>query len=517
VEHELPRVQRERLDEIIVPAVRLSGVEKSFGSRPALLGANFALEWGEVHALLGENGAGKSTLMNVLAGFYTADAGTLEVDGHAARFETPAAAAAAGIGMVHQHFKLVGPLSVLENIRLACARRAGWKSKAEALAAMQKLGGELGFHLNPQARVDEMAVSDQQKLEIMKVLLAGARILILDEPTAVLTEEEARAALGLARTLARGGRVVVLITHKLRDVLGFSDRVTVMRAGRTVIDAAPAAGMTAASLSEAMVGVTTQATVAPRTPHKLKPDMLCVMALSAPASAHGVALRDISLNVRGGEIFGLAGIGGNGQAELVEALIGIRPLSGGNILFDGVDAPPTPEARREAGLRYIPANRMGMGLFGELSLAVNIALPRLLGRQAERKWLVRRGWMNQLARDAIGDYEVAGAAPELPVRLLSGGNAQKLMLAREFAGDMSVLVAHSPTRGLDIRAVQAVQARLRAAAEGGVAVLLISEDLDEIMELSDRVAVMSHGRISPAEPVEQVDRARIGRLMLELH
>ncbi|HTQ70288.1 MAG TPA: ATP-binding cassette domain-containing protein, partial [Acidocella sp.] len=225
----------------------------------------------------------------------------------------------------------------------------------------------------------------------------------------------------------------------------------------------------------------------------------------------------ICLDVRGGEVFGLAGIGGNGQAELVEALIGIRPLSGGDILLDGVDAPPTPEARREAGLRYIPADRMGMGLFGELSLAVNIALPRLLGEKAERKWLVRKGWMNQLAREAIGDYEVAGAAPELPVRLLSGGNAQKLMLAREFAGDMSVLVAHSPTRGLDIRAVQAVQARLRAAAEAGVAVLLISEDLDEIMELSDRVAVMSHGRISPAEPVEQVDRARIGRLMLELH
>jgi simple sugar transport system ATP-binding protein len=500
-----------------VSAVRLSGVEKSFGSRPALLGANFVLEWGEVHALLGENGAGKSTLMNVLAGFYTADAGTLEVDGKLARFETPAAAAEAGIGMVHQHFKLVGPLSVLENIRLACAKRAGWRTKAEALAAMQKLGAELGFHLTPQARVDEMAVSDQQKLEIMKVLLAGARILILDEPTAVLTEEEAKAALGLARTLARGGRAVVLITHKLRDVLGFSDRVTVMRAGRTVIDAAPAAGMTAASLSEAMVGTAPQGEIASRTAHRLKPDMLRVMKLSAPASAHGVALREIELDVKGGEIFGLAGIGGNGQAELVEALIGIRPLSGGDILFDGVDAPPTPEGRREAGLRYIPADRMGMGLFGELPLAVNIALPRLLGEKAERKWLVRKGWMNQLARAAIADYEVAGAAPDLPVRLLSGGNAQKLMLAREFAGGMSVLIAHSPTRGLDIRAVRAVQARLRAAAEAGVAVLLISEDLDEIMELSDRVAVMSHGRISPAEAVAQVDRARIGRLMLELH
>jgi simple sugar transport system ATP-binding protein len=482
-----------------------------------LLGADFSLAWGEVHALLGENGAGKSTLMNVLAGFYAADAGTLEVDGRFARFETPSAAADAGIGMVHQHFKLVGPLSVLENIRLACARRAGWKSKAEALAAMQRLGAELGFKLNPKARVDELAVSDQQKLEIMKVLLAGAKILIMDEPTAVLTEEEARAALGLARSLAQGGRAVVLITHKLRDVLGYSDRVTVMRAGSTVINGAASAGMTAVSLSEAMVGAAPPVATTPRVARQMRPDVLHVIKLSAPASTHGVALREVELQVQGGEIFGLAGIGGNGQAELVEALIGIRAISGGTILFDGVDVPPTPEARRECGLRYIPADRMGMGLFGELPLNVNIALPRMLGRGAEKKLLVRKNWMNCLAREAIADYEVAGASPELPVRLLSGGNAQKLMLAREFAGDMTVLIAHSPTRGLDIRAVQAVQARLRVAAEAGVAVLLLSEDLDEIMELSDRVAVMSHGRISPAEPVEQVDRARIGRLMLELH
>ncbi|MBU6424969.1 MAG: ATP-binding cassette domain-containing protein [Rhodospirillales bacterium] len=483
-----------------------------------MAGANFSLEWGEVHALLGENGAGKSTLMNVLAGFYTADAGILEVDGEAARFETPSAAADAGIGMVHQHFKLVGPLSVLENLRLACARRAGWRSKAEALRAMETLGKELGFRLDPSARVDEMAVSDQQKLEIMKVLLAGARILVLDEPTAVLTEQEAQSALGLARSLARSGRAVVLITHKLRDVLGFSDRVTVMRAGRTIIDGAASEGMTAASLSEAMVGGAPVTELPPPSGSRhFKPEMLRVKALCAPASAHGVALAKIDFSVQGGEIFGIAGIGGNGQAELVEALIGVRALTSGAVLFDGVDMPPSPEARRERGLRYIPADRMGMGLFGELPLNVNISLPRLLGGGAEKKWLVTKSWMNGLARDAISQFEVAGAQVDLPARLLSGGNAQKLMLAREFTGGMEILIAHSPTRGLDIRAVQAVQARLRAAAASGCAVLLISEDLDEIMQLSDRVAVMSHGRMSPAENVAAVDRARIGRLMLEMH
>jgi simple sugar transport system ATP-binding protein len=496
-------------------AVNLSGIQKSFGTRPALLGADFALAWGEVHALLGENGAGKSTLMNVLSGFYTADAGVAEVDGKPVRYENPSAAAAAGIGMIHQHFKLVGPLSVIENIRLACAKRAGWKTEGAALKAMEELGEQLGFRLNPKSRVDEMAVSDRQKLEIMKVLLAGAKILIMDEPTAVLTEAEAKAALGLARQLAQSGRAVVLITHKLRDVLGYSDRVTVMRAGKTVINAAASAGMTGESLSRAMVGAEPVAAVA-RPAGRPQREILRLMKVCAEASEHGVPLKDINLDVRGGEILGLAGVGGNGQAELVETLIGIRRPSSGAILFDGQDVPDSPEERRQWGLRFIPADRMGMGLFGDLSLNINIALPRLLGKKAEKRWFVRKPWMTGLSQSAIGEFEIAGAAPETPARLLSGGNAQKLMLAREFATEFSVLIAHSPTRGLDIRAVQAVQSRLRNATERHVAVLLISEDLDEIMELSNRVAVMSHGRLSEAEPIAEVDRGKIGRLMLEM-
>jgi simple sugar transport system ATP-binding protein len=496
-------------------AVRLAGVEKSFGTRPALLGANFDLRWGEVHALLGENGAGKSTLMNVLAGFYTADAGTLDVNGTPSRFETPTAAANAGIGMIHQHFKLVGPLSVIENVRLACAKRAGWRNAAQAIAAMAILGDQLGFKLNPKSRVDEMAVSDRQKLEIMKVLLVGAKILIMDEPTAVLTEEEAKAALGLACALAQDGRAVVLITHKLRDVLGYTDRVTVMRAGKTVIDGAASAGMNAASLSRAMVGNEPVAAV-PRSGVRPQRENLRLIKISAAASEHGIPLHDISLDVRGGEILGIAGVGGNGQAELVETLIGLRPALSGDIVINESPAPTGPEARREAGLRFIPADRMGMGLFGELSLMLNISVPRLVPKKPEKRWMVLKSWMSGLARAAITEFEVAGAAADTPVRLLSGGNAQKLMLAREFAGNFSILIAHSPTRGLDIRAVQAVQTRLRAATERNVAVLLISEDLDEIMELSDRVAVMSHGRLSPAAPIGDVDRGKIGRLMLEM-
>jgi simple sugar transport system ATP-binding protein len=509
------------LDDVIAAtpatgrAVNLAGVEKSFGSRPALLGANFSLNWGEVHALLGENGAGKSTLMNILSGFYTADAGVVEVNGVAVRYENPSAAADAGLGMIHQHFKLVGPLSVIENVRLACARRAGWKTEGQAVAAMTALGEQLGFRLKPKSRVDELAVSDRQKLEIMKVLLAGARILIMDEPTAVLTEDEAKATLSLARQLAAGGRAVVLITHKLRDVLGYTDRVTVMRAGATIIDGAASAGMTADSLARAMVGSEPVGSV-PRSGVRPQREILRLIKISAEASEHGVPLHEVSLDVRGGEILGIAGVGGNGQAELVDVMIGIKPATHGEMLINESTAPHGPEARREAGLRFIPADRMGMGLFGELSLMINIALPRLTATKPEKRWFVLKSWMAGLARQAITEFEVAGANPDIPVRLLSGGNAQKLMLAREFAGHFSILIAHSPTRGLDIRAVQAVQARLRAATERNVAVLLISEDLDEIMDLADRVAVMSHGKLSPAEAIAEVDRGKIGRLMLEM-
>jgi ABC-type uncharacterized transport system ATPase subunit len=496
-------------------AVTLAGVEKSFGARPALLGANFTLEWGEVHALLGENGAGKSTLMNILSGFYTADAGVVEVNGAAVCYENPAAAAAAGVGMIHQHFKLVGPLSVIENLQLACAKRASWKNQAEAIAAMQRLGKQLGFTLNPKSRVDELAVSDQQKLEIMKVLLAGAKILIMDEPTAVLTEVEAKAALSLARSLAAGGLAVVLITHKLRDVLGYTDRVTVMRAGKTIIEGAVSAGMTAGSLATAMVGAEPVGSV-PRNPVRPERELLRLQKICTTANEHGVSLHNVSLDVRGGEILGIAGVGGNGQVELVDMLIGMKAAQSGDMLIAGQDAPHGPEARREAGLRFIPADRMGLGLFGELPLMVNIAIPRLVASKPERRWFVFKKWMAELAKTAITEFEVAGASPDVPVRLLSGGNAQKLMLAREFSGSFSILIAHSPTRGLDIRAVQAVQARLRAATEARVAVLLISEDLDEIMELADRVSVMSHGRLTEAEPIADIDRAKIGRLMLEM-
>jgi simple sugar transport system ATP-binding protein len=273
--------------------------------------------------------------------------------------------------------------------------------------------------------------------------------------------------------------------------------------------------MTAGSLARAMVGAEPVGAV-PRQQTRPQRENLRLIGVSAEAGPHGVPLHEVSLDVRGGEILGVAGVGGNGQAELVEVLIGLRAAQAGDMMINESPAPAGPEARREAGLRFIPADRMGMGLFGELPLMVNVSIPRLTSSKPERRWFVLKGWMSGLAKAAIADFAIAGGSAELPARLLSGGNAQKLLLAREFAGAFSILVAHSPTRGLDIRAVQAVQTRLRAATERNVAVLLISEDLDEIMEFSDRVAVMSHGRLSAAQPAHEIDRGEIGRLMLEM-
>ena len=496
-----------------MPAVYLAGIRKTFGEKVALDGAGLDVAWGEVHALLGENGAGKSTLMNVLAGFYAADSGEAAIDGQPGGVNTPLAAVAAGIGMIHQHFKLVGPLTVIENIRLACARHCKWRSHAEAEAAMTAMAVQVGFNLSPHSRVDKLSVSDQQKLEILKVLLLGARILIMDEPTAVLTEAEATVMLSLARQLATGGRAVILITHKLRDVIGYSDRVTVMRGGKTVIAGAPTTSLTAVTLATAMVGEDTRV-AGMRRLISLGPKLLELFDVGTVPAPQTIALHGVGLEVRGGEIFGVAGVGGNGQSELVELLIGLRQARVGEIWINGEKAPASPIDRRANGLRFIPSDRFHMGLFGDLPLKENIALARLSGNDPERRFWVSQGWMRQLAATAIAEFEVAGASPDTPVRLLSGGNAQKLLLAREFTGEFKVLVAHSPTRGLDIRAVAAVQARLVAAAARGVAVLLISEDLDEVLELSDRVAVMSHGKLSEAVPIAEVDRALVGRMML---
>jgi general nucleoside transport system ATP-binding protein len=491
--------------------LELTGIHKSFDGAVALDGATFAARAGEVHALLGENGAGKSSLMNVAAGLYAPDAGNIVIAGKTVALTGPAAARRHGIGMVHQHFKLVKPFTVAENILLADPRPRYRSGMREIRRAIGRQAEELGFAIEPDRRVDTLALPQQQQLEIVKVLVAGARILILDEPTAVLTDAEADRLLTTMRRLASNGTTVVLVTHKLNEVKRYADAVTIMRSGRTIATLDPRKA-TAAELTELTVGQT--APPPDRGKTESGPTLLSVSALSCARTDGQLTVTDASFFVRGGEIYGIAGVSGNGQAELVDALIGARVPLAGEIWIDGagdISAAP-PRTRRAAGLAEIPADRYAYALAGSLSIADNFAAAsiRCYGPAA----LVDRAAIRRDTAAAVATYDVQGVrSVRQKAALLSGGNAQKLVIAREFSRKPSVIVAQSPSLGLDVRACAAVRGRLLAARDGGAAVVLISEDLDEILALSDRIGVMTRGRIT-AEFTRPADRQAIGRSMV---
>ena len=491
-------------------ALQMTDIVKSFDGRVALDNAHFTAEWGEVHGLLGENGAGKTSLMNVLCGLYRPDAGRMAIDGAEHRIEGPGHARALGIGMVHQHFKLVRPFSVAENVMLANPQASWRKGIAAVSEGIARLSGELGFEIDPAARIDRISVAEQQRVEIVKVLLGGARLLILDEPTSVLTDDEAERLLRTIRALARRGTCVILITHKLREVLAHADRVTVMRGGSTVATVA-AAGTSAADLARMMVG---DAPVDDTEPGRSGPVRLEIAGLGASRDDGAGTLRDLTLAVRSGQIYGLAGVGGNGQTELAEVLMGVRAPQQGRIALDGTDITALhPKRRRALGVRNVPADRATFGLAQELSVGDNYAATGLgSGAFGTAAWVSRRA-VGERTAAALETFDILGARVDTSVRLLSGGNAQKLVLARELDGRPAAIVAHSPTHGLDVRACAAVHDHLRAAREAGAAVLLISEDLDEILNLSDVVGVINRGAIV-GELARPVNRQRVGELML---
>ena len=493
-------------------AIRMAGVHKSFDGNPALDDAWFEADYGRLHALLGENGAGKTTLMNVLCGLYAPDAGRVVLDDAAVDVRGPAQARSLGIGMVHQNFKLVHPFTVAENVMLANPQPS-WTHGIRAVK--EEIRGycrELGFVLDVDARVDSISVSEQQRVEIIKVLMGGARILILDEPTAVLTDDEADRVLTMARDLARRGTCVVLITHKLREVLEYADRVTVMRGGRTVASEDPR-GLTRDRLTELMVGTAPVDETPPSA--ATGATRLEVRDLIAARGDGVVTVNGLSLAIRAGEIYGVAGVGGNGQPELAEVLMGVRAAGAGAVTLDGADITTRhPRRRRRAGLASVPADRYLFGLAADLSVTENFAVAGLDEGRFGRGYWVAKSDMRQATRQAIAAFEIQGAAPATRARLLSGGNAQKLVLARELSGEPAVLVAHSPTRGLDVRACAAVHHHLRDARDRGAAVLLISEDLDEVMNLSDRIGVINRGRIV-GEFDRPAERHRVGKLMVD--
>jgi simple sugar transport system ATP-binding protein len=498
-------------------ALELNGIRKSFDDFVALDDARLGVEFGEVHALLGENGAGKSSLMNVAAGLYSPDAGTIRVGGRECRFSGPRDAMQHGVGMIHQNFKLVKRFTVRENILLANPRGAFRRATAAIEREVREQAEALGFALDPARRVDTLSIAEQQRVEIIKVLIAGARILILDEPTAVLTEGEAQRLLATVREIAQGGAAVILVTHKLRDVKNFAHRVTIMRAGRTiaVLDAAAADADELATLT---VGSNV---VAPSRSSKPSGEpRLIVTGLAGRGTEGHSPLVEATFSVRAGEIYGIAGVGGNGQTELAQALVGDRLPAAGTIEIrepvaqKSAVTEATPRERRDRGVAAVPADRQSFGIATSLSITDNFCVGFVHDGRFGSPMRTDRAGMKRAAQTAVAEFDVQGVR-SLSQRAgtLSGGNMQKLILARELGRTPSIIVAHSPSRGLDVRACASVHRRLLAARDAGAAVLLISEDLDEVLSIADRVGVMTRGRIV-AEFEPPVDRHAVGRAMV---
>lgn len=496
-------------------ALELQGINKSFDGKQVLCDASLEVEWGEVHALLGENGAGKSTIMNVATGVYAPDSGDIRMDGRPTVIGGPQTASALGLGMVHQHFRLVKRFSVAENILLACGRQLGIRTPQEAAAAVAAKATEVGFPVDPGAVVGKLSIAEQQRVEILKVLLLGARIVILDEPTAVLTDQESETVLSFVRQLAGNGCTVILITHKLREVIGFSDRVTIMRAGKTVLAGAPASSLSADALASHMVGETISRIEPPT--GVLGEERLVIekLVVPNPNGGAGGGVNGIDIRLRSGEILGIAGVGGNGQQQLADCLMGLARASSGALKLNGRDfTAASVRCRRRGGLRFVPADRFTSGLVADMPVFENLAMTGVPEGRYGSLFSISRQRMRRDAENAIAEYNIMGATTGRTTRLLSGGNAQKLLLARELTDGASVLVAHSPTRGLDVKACKTVHALIKKAVENGAACLLISEDLEEVMNLSTRIAVMSHGAIVGVLPATDATREKIGTLML---
>ena len=490
-----------------VPVLQIDGVSKRFGDTLANDAVSISLGRGEVLALLGENGAGKTTLMNILFGHYTPDKGKVSVDGHELPPGKPRAAIAAGVGMVHQHFSLAPNLSVLDNILTGTESLWRWRSrKVHARQKMLAISERFALPVQPDARVGDLSVGEQQRVEILKALYNEANVLILDEPTAVLTNQEAERLFSILRRMASEGLSLIFISHKLNEVMSASDRVVVMRGGAVVAERTTAL-TNKAELAELMVG--RRVTRPQRTPVKTGSVVLQAHAISVTDRLH-----DIDFKVSAGEMLGIVGVAGNGQSALGDLLCGVSRARNGKLsLFGDVFPQGNVPALVRLGVGRIPEDRGAAGVIGELSLWENAILERLGEPEFCRHGFVRRAAGREYAAGLISEFDVRGGGPDQRARLLSGGNMQKLILGRNLAQTPRLLIAAQPSRGLDEGAVAAVHTRLLQARAAGAAVLLISEDLDEVMLLADRIQAIVRGRLSPSVAAEQADAQRLGLMM----
>jgi general nucleoside transport system ATP-binding protein len=496
-----------------VPAVVMRGITKRFPGVVANEDVDFDARAGEVHALLGENGAGKTTLMNVLTGLYRPDEGEIFLNGEPVHFHGPRDALEAGLGMVHQHFRLVEALTVAENFMLGWHEPRVWLGARAGRRQVREVADGLGMRVDPDARIWQLSVGEQQRVEIVKAVFRGSRVLILDEPTAVLTPQEAEQLFDTLRLMAREGHCVIVITHKLHEVMAVADRITVLRGGRKVATVA-AAEATHRSLAGLMVGREVAEARRVERQQPIGDVTLEVSGITVAGDRGSLAVKDVSLEVRAGEIVGVAGVAGNGQRELAEAIYGIRDCEAGAVRVDGKTLRAgDPRAAIAARVAHVPEDRLGTGLAPSLSIAANVSLKRYRRPPVSKGPILLLRRMRELALALIQRYDVKAPGPDTPARNLSGGNLQKLVLGREFEGEPRVLIAAQPTRGLDVGAIETVHGYLREAAAKGVAVLLISEDLDEIRALADRVVVMYEGALVGEADPETTGVEEIGLLM----
>ncbi|MEL7343577.1 MAG: ABC transporter ATP-binding protein [Pseudomonadota bacterium] len=493
------------------PVLELDGITKKFGSLTANDQVSLTLGQGEILALLGENGAGKTTLMNILFGHYAADAGTVRVFGQELASGRPRAAIDAGVGMVHQHFTLAGNLTVLENIMLGSEPLLRMtSSRISARKKLLEIADRFGLPVSPDEKVARLSVGERQRVEILKALYRDARILILDEPTAVLARPEAQRLFQTLKEMTKEGLSLIFISHKLHEVMAASDRVSVLRGGRMVAER-KTAKTSAEELAELMVGRKVERPV--RQDHKIGAPVLVAKSVRVEAEGE-VKLDDMSFTVAEGEILGIVGVSGNGQASLGALLSGLTDPTAGTLTLEGRDIRPLgPRGMIRAGVGRIPEDRHSEGVVGELAVWENAVLERLRTPAFSTRGFVRQAACKAYAAGLIDSFDIRGAAPDTRTRQLSGGNMQKLILGRCLSISPKLLLANQPTRGLDEGAIAAVHAALLAARSAGTAILLISEELEEAVALSDRIQAIVKGRLSQPIPASAADPQRLGLMM----
>ena len=530
----------------IDPVLQMRHITKTFGSVTANRDVDLSVYPGEIHALLGENGAGKSTLMNILTGIYRPDGGEIWYKGQKRDIHSPKDAVALGIGMVHQHFRLIPTLTVAENVYLYSGKKSFFLNRDKMEKEIRECSEQYNLQVAPEAYVWQLSVGEQQRVEIIKLLNQGAEVLILDEPSAVLTPQEAQSMFDTLRKMADSGKAVIVISHKMNEVMKNADRITVLKNGR-VEDTMPASEADVERLTRGIVGDRTlpghdkeqpsskepaQAgqQPSPEEPaqgaqqtspameeekkHMCGEEIFFMEGVSAQNDRGLPALKNISLSVRAGEIFGIAGVAGNGQRELSEVIAGLRPVTEGRVLLAGKDlSKATVKQHIQEGIAFIPEDRLQTGLVPELTFTENIILKSYETDRYSRRGILQKQYMRSDAEEYAGRFDIRHGGLDLPVGLMSGGNQQKLLFAREVSGDPRLITATYPVRGLDIGAAESIRGILREQSRKGAAVIFISEELEEIFAMCDRVGVLCDGELMGIRTIGETDFQEIGRMM----